>query len=496
LIAHELAHQWWGDYVTYIDWQNGWLNEGFATFFQQCWSQYHEGEDVYRYQRWKAMENLRKWTRQVGRTPMVTDRRNGYANVYGRGAITLHMIRYLLGEELFWRVMKKYAQKYALASVETNDFKRTIEDVTGVDLYWFFEQWIYGAGWPEFEVVKSWEAGTGECVLRVRQVQERDSLCGDFRVPLDIKFSGDGWSRLERVDIASADTTLRFRVNAQPLLVSFNHGLNAMCTVSFHKTTDELIYQLRHDDDFTRRIWAGRQLVARAGDKGVFRALAQAVRTDPFYGTKETLLDELAHVNVDSVSYRGALLALYRDLLDDAKPSIRARAVNGLSRYHDRTLRPLFLEKLNDSSYYVEAGALSALAQLDSLDAVPLLMEYLGKTSFRNVLQRTALSYLSSMRVLAALPEIRKLAQPGPSLVERRDAVMALSKFVDVRPDVIDDLSRILKEPSWRIRLVAMQALGKISSASAYRILEQARKYESHPLLKRWLDRVFKKQKK
>ncbi len=496
LIAHELAHQWWGDYVTYIDWQNGWLNEGFATFFQQCWSQYHEGEEVYRYQRWKAMENLRKWTRQVGRTPMVTNKRNGYANVYGRGAITLHMIRYMLGEELFWRVMKNYATRYAFASVESNDFKRTIEDVTGVDLYWFFKQWVYGAGWPEFDVTQSWDAEKKECVLRVRQVQERDDLCRDFRVMLDIKFSGDGWERVERVDIASADTTLRFRLATQPRLVSFNHGLNAMCTLSFDKTTDELVYQVRRDDDFTRRIWAGRQLVARAGEPGVFEALAEALRADPFYGVQEVLLDELGRVNIDSVIYRRQLKALYRSLLDNAKPTIRARAVNGLSRYHDRTLRPFFREKLNDSSYYVEAGALSALAQLDSLDAIPLLMQYLDKNSFRNVLRRTALSYLSSMNAVAALPKIRRLAQPGPSLVERRDAVLALSEFADVEPAVLGDLSRILEEPSWRMRLVAIQALGRLSTPLARRILEERRKYERHPLLKRWLERVLRTPKK
>ena len=149
LIAHELAHQWWGDYLTYIDWQNAWLNEGFATFFQQVWTQHKWGEDDYRYQRFGAIEGYIHWAKSVGRIPIVTNKPNGGQNIYGKGAEVLHMLRTILGEELFWKSIKAYAEKFALKSVETYDFKRTIEDVTGNNLYWFFDQWVHKAGYPE-----------------------------------------------------------------------------------------------------------------------------------------------------------------------------------------------------------------------------------------------------------------------------------------------------------------------------------------------------------
>src|SRR5438067_1319701 len=148
LIAHELAHQWWGDLVTCRSWSHLWLNEGFASYAEALWAEHSEGADAYAYD----MLHKSRGAISGGRSRPIIDRR--YPNpdsmfdgrAYPKGAFLLHMLRRQLGEEAFWRSIKSYATEYQFQSVETSDFRKVLERETGRDLERFFYDWAERSG--------------------------------------------------------------------------------------------------------------------------------------------------------------------------------------------------------------------------------------------------------------------------------------------------------------------------------------------------------------
>lgn len=473
LIAHELAHQWWGDYLTYIDWWNGWLNEGFATFFNQAWTQHHFGEDEYRYQRFGAIEGYIGWVKSAGRIPVVTDKPNGGANIYGKGAAILHMGRSYLGEELFWKAINAYAKKYAHQSVETNDFKRTIEDVTGFNLHWFFNQWLYKAGYPELKVMEKWDERSKKLTLTVLQTQKPDSVCGNFRLPVDIQFMTTTSNSIERVMVDSSKSVFTFILPSKPLLVSFDHGSNLCAKIDYPKSTIDLIYQLLNDEDIVQRIQAGRVLIERSAEPNVLDVLKRSIQNDSFYGVRQHLVERLADLNVDTIQFRSILKDIFLIAVHDSRSSIRASALGGLRKMKDETLRRTFENMLRDSSYHVLAASLQCLAGLDSNKAIPLLRKYLTYPSYRDVIATTVIELLTQFQARETITDIRDLASPGGSLQLRSTALDALGTLGGRDESVFEFFKERLKEPSANIREVAVRSLAKLKNEKTPAVLKE-----------------------
>ena len=155
LVSHELAHQWFGDLVTCRDWTNIWLNEGWATYMEICYTGHNEGPEMYTQRLWECAHNVMETDRPENRLATV---RKAWGDpealfdsrVYEKGGWILHMLRQQLGDAVFWKAVNTYLTRHANQPVETNDFMRTLEEVSGQGLEPFFDQWVYHAGWPEF----------------------------------------------------------------------------------------------------------------------------------------------------------------------------------------------------------------------------------------------------------------------------------------------------------------------------------------------------------
>jgi aminopeptidase N len=184
LIAHELAHQWWGDLVTLAEWPEIWLNEGFATYSDALW-----WEHLYGFPGLKArMSDFRTilLERYSGPHHAIYDPPQGYlfsAIEYEKGAWVLHMLRFVVGEKNFWKILKSYAKTYAYDTVTTDDFKSVCEDFYGEDLDWFFDQWIYEPGYPRYEF--SWgHSGSNSVRVVIKQTQESYPL---YTMPIELQ---------------------------------------------------------------------------------------------------------------------------------------------------------------------------------------------------------------------------------------------------------------------------------------------------------------------
>jgi aminopeptidase N len=152
IVVHEVAHMWWGDMVTCATWADTWLNEGFATYCDALWIEYDEGWEAFldRMDIFKVIyfeEEL-----LTGRFPIYDPDPQFWfsGTIYEKGAWITHMVRYVLGEEDFGAFWLEWRSTYEYDAAETADLQLTLEDVSGMDISWFFDEWIYGAGYPEY----------------------------------------------------------------------------------------------------------------------------------------------------------------------------------------------------------------------------------------------------------------------------------------------------------------------------------------------------------
>lgn len=173
LIAHELAHQWWGDSVSLRDWSDIWLNEGFATYAETL---FLERRDSVPAGKLMSMLDDGRTDGRLAGTVIAEDRENPFDDIeaiYDKGAWVLHMLRGVLGDELFFTALRQYGARYAYGNATTADFQAVCEEVYGGSLEWFFHQWIYLPGRPLYRFSWQAEPAAGQWHLDLQVLQRQ-----------------------------------------------------------------------------------------------------------------------------------------------------------------------------------------------------------------------------------------------------------------------------------------------------------------------------------
>ena len=234
-VAHEIAHQWFGDSVTESDWHHLWLSEGFATYFGALFFERADGRDKFVSQMLAAKERYMKDPQAVSRPiydASITDlfkllNRNNYQ----KGSWVLHMLRRVMGDEKFFAGVRDYYRTYRDGNALTEDFRRVMEARAGQPLGWFFRQWIYEAGFPAYEATWRWNERTNRLWLRVRQTQ-RGAI---FRMPLDVEFKTGDTTRRKVIEVAGREQTFNFKLDMKPHSVTLDPDEWVLKTASMHQ---------------------------------------------------------------------------------------------------------------------------------------------------------------------------------------------------------------------------------------------------------------------
>lgn len=201
LIAHEIAHQWFGNSATESDWPHIWLSEGFATYFTNLYMQHMHGTDGFRQRLATQRDKIIAFSKKRS-APVVDTQTKDYMqllnpNSYEKGGWVLHMLRKKLGDELFWKGIKHYYQKYELSNASTADLRTVFEEVSGQDLKPFFKQWLYTAGHPELSISRKVKGNTAS--ISVLQKQASKTM---FSFSLEVKIVyNDGTSEIKSMEI-------------------------------------------------------------------------------------------------------------------------------------------------------------------------------------------------------------------------------------------------------------------------------------------------------
>jgi len=222
VVAHEIAHQWFGDSVTESTWADLWLSEGFATYFAGLFLQRHEGEEAFQAYMKQAAETYFAYEKST-RTPIHdTDTEDLFkllnANNYQKGAWVLHMLRSQLGDDAFFRGIRAYYNEHRNATANTEDLRKALEKSSGLDLREFFDRWIYGTGHPRYELSWTWSNRTKSLKLVLRQLQPEPA----FPNSLSIDISSSGGTQRLILKPVSKETVQEVHMNRAPTLIKID----------------------------------------------------------------------------------------------------------------------------------------------------------------------------------------------------------------------------------------------------------------------------------
>lgn len=297
LISHELAHQWFGDLVTCKDWGDIWLNEGFATFGETVWAEAHFPRDQVAYDRWSS---ARQWfaQAQLYKRPIVRhdfdDSGEFDQNVYNKGGWVLYMLRRQLGEERFNRALKHYLEVNRGKNVVTADFVKAVEETTYASVQQFFNQWVYGAGAPKYDLAYTYDDSKHQVALTVKQTQQVEGRVGLFRMPVDVEITTAAGAHLYPIVVAKQAETFSLPASSMPLMVLFDKGGHILKTAEFHKDKKEWLYQLKNAAELADRADAAVALKTfKEKNDDVIAALGEAAINDQAWGVRATAADSL-----------------------------------------------------------------------------------------------------------------------------------------------------------------------------------------------------------
>ena len=500
LISHELAHQWFGDLVTCNDWGNVWLNEGFATFFEMVWSESHYSKEQADYERWKAIQ---EWLGQPGlyAKPIVRhdfdDSSEFDDNAYGKGGVVLYMLRQQIGEDAFYRGLRHYLEVYRGKNVVTADLIKSIEEANHINVQRFFDEWIYGAGAPKFEVGYKYDEGKHQVALTVRQTQKVEGHVGIFHVPVDVEVTTAPGVKLHSIAVSKDAETFLLSADSAPLMVLFDKGGRVLKSVEFHKEKKEWLYQLKNASELADRAEAIQALAKLKNDDEAVAALGSALSTDKAWGLRDIAADALGRIG------NAAAGKQLLDSLDaNAQPDVRSHIVAALGNIKDE---PKITAKLSaiaegDASYRARANALQSIGKLKAPNALAVLTAAVSADSPDDILRNAALRSLGYLGDDKAAALLREWAAPGKAIETRQAAIASLGRLEKSNKEITAQISGYLTESHYPVRYAAIYALGSRGDASAIPALQALLKsddlsIEMAPTVKEQIARLQKEEK-
>ncbi len=389
IIAHEIAHQWWGNLVTCRSWEHNWINESFATYSDYLYKRFDWGEDE------AAFDLVRKhgaYLREAQNRYMRPIVFNQYehpgdnfdSHAYPKGAAVLHMLRFVLGDDTFFSVISEFLHRFEFQAVSTQDFMQCAKDVSGLNLDWFFEQFLFHPGHAVFEVDKNWDESKKTLRLSIKQTQDKWENVPIYRTPVNIGFHGKEESRVEKVWLKEAEEVFEFKLDEEPLMVRFDEGNHLLKELTYPQTEEELLYQVENDD-MTGRLWATDQLKEFHTSPKTIQRWTELAQNDDFWAVREAALQKLSEFHGSNKK------ETFLVSISDSNSKVRAASVNALGKLKDSSMIGDFRRIYDtDESYLVKAQALIAIGENGNQSQLRFLGEAAKVRSPRNTLKNAA----------------------------------------------------------------------------------------------------------
>ena len=520
LVAHELAHQWFGDLVVINHWSQAWVKEGAATYSEVLWIEDTLGQDEAFYYHLNHARAYLSEDRSRYRRPLVThiyreaielyDR-----HIYEKGSCVYHMIRMELGDELFTRALSTLLTDNAHSTVETIDLLRAIEKATGRNLRFLFDQYVYRGGHPDYKVDYSWDSESNLAKVMVTQTQVADGKSQvqeglfDLKVPIGFGYVEDGKATLKtiKVRVHEREQALYFPLEKKPDFISFDVGNHLLKTVELTYGVNELKAQLQHDPDPISRLFAAEALAKKSSLEAV-AALADALQAEPFWAVRAEIAEQLG-----TIQLLQAEDALVKGL-KDKHPKVRRAIATALGKVKTaQSYKALKgLAEKGDESYYVEAAAVRSLgkigtAAIDGKEKEKKTLKLLDtvlkeRAGWNEVVRSGAISGLAQFKTSEAALDLllpyTELGVPQPLRLAAIRALGAISLGQEklALERILERLEALSRESFFLTQVATVGALGQMEVRGAVSILRQLAEHSPDGRVKRRADEAAQRVQK
>lgn len=503
---HELAHSWFGDHIVCRDQAHSWLKESWATYMESCWLESVHGAEEARYHRFIEAKAYFTECRDRYVRPIVTRTFDSSWDLYDYhlypgGALRLHMLRALLGDDVFWTAVRDYVARFGGRTVETEDFRRVMEEHSSRSLTAFFERWLYSPGHPKVKVRFRYDAGKKEGVFELEQMQAGKAWFGRsknksdeipvFDVNLELAWTVEGSTQTSSVRFDKKSVRHVVKMDKEPEFLDIDPRQVLLHEVQLDVGAPMLRRMLKSPDLVTR-INAAFAL-AKKGRRADVEAIRQAFESESFWGARIQLAEALGGIATDHAALAIAdlcashketlsLAALFRAAAlhrhEAVASALRARIEAGLApRAREAALEALGAQRREEDESFLVAeskrghavGQLGALRGLgrsvrpSALEPLRMALQPGGRRSF----VRTA----AADGIAALLPRLER----GP------------------RATAVDALTTALRDPIGRVRQAAANALiqsGAHEAVAALRAYESTLSNQEAPRLRRGLRKL------
>lgn len=460
LVAHELAHQWFGDLVTCREWGDMWLNEGFATLFTDLYMEHWRGKDDYRYRIWRKQKSVIESELEKPRT--LTGPKNW--GVYIKGASVLHLLRTFLGDDLFRAGIKTYLHRYAFANAESHDLRRSFEDVTGYNLYTFFEQWVFGHGIPQFKVRSDYDDVSDSLRLHVIQIQDTALVRPVFDLHMKIGMEINGDYVECPIHINKRDHTFSFPAKEKPEMFIFDAGQSLLKKVEINKSVEDWQYDLVHAINLSDKLYALDALSNSAEEGEQFKIAKSFIKmyeNEKFYALRLEAVKHLAQLDKFSSSQKSEISSQLVDWLDEEDARVREEIIDALAKFPSNEAQ-LALQKTfsEDESYHCRAQALNSIIVGDTTKAMEFVKLGLGTDSWDEMIRSAALMNLHYL--------------PDSTVVDISKKYAFAGSHSKLRGRAIDILSRLLKKGNAEARAMLFDVVLENVGTNRYRPVSRA----------------------
>lgn len=506
LVAHEAAHQWFGDLMTCQTWSEIWLNEGFATYLTNLYFEHSRGVDDFRVRMRNAQVSYMDADVGGARRPTV----HAYykdpfdlffdGKAYSGGASRLHFLRFVLGDEDFFSGLRLYVAQNSDRAVQSEDLRAAMETVSGRDLAEFFDQWIYGAGHPELEVRWSWDEALNQVEIEVAQVQAKErGTPGVFRMPVDIELRNAQGRRTVRFDLDRRKQTLVLESATKPIWIRFDkHGWLPARVASF-KAGSEWLAIAAEDDDVNGRRDAvdalGRLFATEKDEKaaGLYRAaILRRLRDDDSDAVRLEAVEAFSR----RLTANQVRLFLRQAASEDVSAAVREAALLALRGFGLDEELAAFADEQFDLGYSwdvrIAAAKLYTVAAPEG--AWDWLLARADIPSPHATLRAGLIDVLATLEHPQLLGELRSVASRADvSSAARRAAARGLGRRGQKDDASRDVLLALVDSSDYRLRQDAIDALGEFRGGAVLARLEAALEMSVHSRERRKLETAIAK---
>jgi aminopeptidase N len=500
LVAHELAHQWFGDSIVIEHWSHAWIKEGMATYSEVLWTHAAYGAEEAAYYMLGEMESYLSEDSDRYRRPIVTNIYREAIELYDRhlyekGACVYHMIRYQLGDELFNKFVHTFVNDNAHQTVETIDLLRAIDKATGRNLAFLFDQYVYRGGHPDYKIAYSWDGDSSMAKITVTQTQAKAGIhtlandLFDLKIPIAFGY-GQGQTvqgqtvelKTFSVRVFEKEQVFYFPLEKKPDFISFDAGNNHLKTVELEYPLTELIAQLQNDLDPIGKVYAARA-IGKKGNLTALEALATCLQTEKFWAVRKEAVEALATMQLERV------IAVLIAQIDDSDPRVRRAIVTCLANLATPACHQALsaLVDKGDASYYVEGDACRALGKVvaapslqDQKPAVIAKLQQVltDRPGWNEVVRSGAIGGLAQLTDSpAALQVVMAYTNPGVPQPLRLAAIRALGGIsVDQRradrAQILNRLRELARESFFLTQVATVTALRQMNDIGAIGVLQ------------------------